>query len=137
VEKQKEERKELIEAVKKLWRKISGQQSVTDGYELPLEKYLHSIRKILAYKNQREKAVDTAKKREDASRRVEELRQRQTAYENKQTGEREKQSADRDRRAAEINGRSVANISMDGKRMYRAAGTAYTHVMESFKRSAV
>jgi hypothetical protein len=46
---------------------------VTDGYKLPLEKYLCSIRKMLAYKNQREKAVDTAKKRKDESKCPEEL----------------------------------------------------------------
>jgi hypothetical protein len=44
---------------------------------------------MLAYKNQREKAVDTVKKREDEARRIEELRQ-QIAYESRQTREREK-----------------------------------------------
>jgi hypothetical protein len=47
---------------------------------------------MLAYKYQREKAVDTAKKSEDKSRRIGELRQRQKTYESKQTREREKQS---------------------------------------------
>jgi hypothetical protein len=72
VEKQKEEREELIKAVKKLWEE--DKRSVTDGLKLPLEKYLHSMRKMLSYKNQREKAVDTAKKRGDGARRIEEVR---------------------------------------------------------------
>jgi hypothetical protein len=56
VEKQKEERGVLIKVVKNLWLWEGDKRSVTDGYQLPLEKYLHSIRKMLAYKNQREKA---------------------------------------------------------------------------------
>jgi hypothetical protein len=74
------EREELIEAVKKLWEE--DKRSVSDGYKLPLEKYLHSIRKMLTLKNQQEKAVDSAKKREDEARRIEEPRQRQKAYAN-------------------------------------------------------
>ena len=106
VEKQKEEREELIARVKKL--QEEDKRSVTDGYKLPLEKYLCGIRKMLAYKNQRKKAVDTAKKRKDESRCPEELRQRQAAYESKQTREREKQSADMNIyiREAEIRRRS-------------------------------
>jgi hypothetical protein len=30
-------------------------RSVTEGFKLPLEKYLHSMRKMLSYKNQRER----------------------------------------------------------------------------------
>jgi hypothetical protein len=100
VEKQKEEREELIKVVKKLLGEDT--RSVTEGVKLPLEKYLHSMRKMLSYKNQREKAIDTARKREDDARRIEEVRQRRIAYENKQARIREKQSADRDRRAADV-----------------------------------
>jgi hypothetical protein len=45
VEKKKEEREELIEVVKKLWGE--DKRSVTEGFKLPLEKYLHSMRKTL------------------------------------------------------------------------------------------
>jgi hypothetical protein len=41
VEKQKEEREELIEAVKKLWEE--NKRSVTDGYKLPLDKYIFIV----------------------------------------------------------------------------------------------
>jgi hypothetical protein len=81
VEKKKEEREELIEAIKKLW--DEDKRSAADGYKLLPEKYLYSIRKMLAYQNQREKAVGTAKKREGKDRRIEKLRQRQKAYESK------------------------------------------------------
>jgi hypothetical protein len=104
VEKQKEEREELTKVVKKLWEE--DKRSMTDGFKLPLENYLHSMRKILSYKNQREKARDTAKKREDDARRIEEVRQRQIAHESRQTGVRGNQSADRDRRTAEVRRRS-------------------------------
>jgi hypothetical protein len=57
VEKQKEEREELTKVVKKLWEE--DKRSVTEGFKLPLEKYLHSMRKMLSYKNQREKAITT------------------------------------------------------------------------------
>jgi hypothetical protein len=97
VEKQKEEREELIKAVKKLWEE--DKRSVT-------EKYLHSMRKMLSYKNQREKAIDTAKKREDDARRIKEVRQRQISYESRQARVKEKQSADRDTRTAEVRRRS-------------------------------
>jgi hypothetical protein len=50
----------LIKVVKKLWEE--DKRSVTEGLKLPLEKYLHSIRKILSCKNQGEKAIDTAKR---------------------------------------------------------------------------
>jgi hypothetical protein len=60
VEKQKVEGDEVIKIVEKLWGE--DKRSVTDGFKLLLEKYLHSIRKMLAYKNQRKKAVDTTAK---------------------------------------------------------------------------
>jgi hypothetical protein len=43
-EKQKDERGELIKAVKRLWE--GDKRSVADGLKLPLEKYLHSMRKM-------------------------------------------------------------------------------------------
>ena len=118
VEKKKEEREELIKVVKKLWEE--DKRSVTEGFKLPLEKYLHSMRKMLSYKNQREKAINTAKKREDDARRIEELRQRQIAHERRQARAKEKQSEDRDRRAADVRRSTVGSTSVGGMRMYRA-----------------
>jgi hypothetical protein len=83
-----------------LWEE--DKRSVTEGFKLPLEKYLHSMRRMLSYKNQREKAITTAKRREDDARRIEEVRQRQIAYERKQGRVKEKQCEDRDRRAADV-----------------------------------
>jgi hypothetical protein len=81
---------------------------VTEGFKLPLEKYLHSMRKLLSHKTQQEKTINTAKKREDDARRIEELRQRQihVAYESRQARVKEKQSEDGDRRAADVRRRS-------------------------------
>jgi hypothetical protein len=57
---------------------------------------------MLSYKNQREKAINKAKKREDDARRIEELRQRQLAYESRQAREQERRREDRDRREADV-----------------------------------
>jgi hypothetical protein len=62
---------------------------------------------MLSYKNQREKAITTAKRREDDARRIEEVQQRQIAYERKQARVKEKQRADRDRREADVRRRST------------------------------
>jgi hypothetical protein len=53
---------------------------------------------VIAYKNQREKAVDTAKKREDDARRIEELRQRRIAYVRAGKLEKERQKSEEARR---------------------------------------
>jgi hypothetical protein len=102
---------------------VGGRQAVSsDRYKLPLEKYLRSIRKNLAYKNQREKAVDTVKKRENDARRIEELRQRQIAYESRQTRERERQSAQIGiyRRAADVRRSSSEYKCRREANMYKA-----------------
>ena len=124
----RKKREELIKVVKELWGE--DKRSVTEGFKLPLEKYLHSMRKMLSYKNQREKAIDTAKKREDGARRIEELRQRQIAHENRQARVKEKQSEDRDRRAADVRRRS----SEHRRRRDANVRSRQPSVMESLKR---
>ena len=45
-------RVELIKVVKKLWEE--DKRSVTEGFKLPLEKYLHSMRNVIIPKPTRE-----------------------------------------------------------------------------------
>ena len=113
VEKQKEDRDELIKSVKGLW--DEDHRFVTEGFKRPLEHYLSSRRKMLAYKNSRERVADTARKREDVARRIEELRERRVQYERKRNRDSDKRSADRERRTEELRKNSSANKSTHGK----------------------
>ena len=135
VEKQKEDREELIKAVRGLW--DEDRRSVTEGYKRPLAHYLSSRRNMLTYKNSRERAADTARKRKDVARRMDELRERRVQYERKRSRDSELRSADRERRSEELRKSSNAHRSRQDRIGEGVLLSRQRSLRESFKRKRV